>query len=761
MNGQPNDLQTAVTLHQAGELDRAEALYRDVLRATPSQPDALHLLGVIEHQRGRNEAAVELIAQAISVCPGHATYHNNLGAAHNALGRVTDAHQQFCRAVELNPNYPDARINLGSVFQQWNRLNEAAEEFRAAIRLQPEMANAHYRLGVILRKQGQTSDAIHAQEQAMRLRPDFAEASHQMAALLRESGQEVAAIEYLERLCQQRPADMPARFELGKLLLDGGRLDEAAVCFNEVIEREPGHYGAHDNLGVIYLTQRRFAEGAESCRTAISLKPDLARAHNSLGSIYLEQGLLAAAVECFQTTLRYAPNSAEAYSNLASVLLVQGRPGESVAAYRRSLELNPNLIRAHSNLLMLLHYDPDSTPEEIFAEHIRWNEQHAAVKPQYHAFANSPDPQRRLRIGYLSADFRAHSVAHFMQPVLAGHDADRVEVTCYSDVAVPDAVTGQIQAHVPRWRNIFGKDDDAVFRMIQEDGIDVLVDLAGHTGGNRLLVLARRAAPVQVTHLGYGGTTGVPAVDYRLSDEIADPPGETRRHTEELVCLPQGIFCYAPQPHCPEVSAPPTASNGFMTFGSFNNLSKVNEQVVDLWAELLRGVLRSKLLMKCCSFADEATRDRYLKLFAQRGISADRLQLTGQLPSLRDHLALYGQVDLALDSFPYTGATTTCEALWMGVPVVTLRGNQYVGRLSASLLSRVGLTELIADSKQEYLTIIQELSGNPKRLAQMRSSLRERMSSSSICDARQGARGLEDAYRNMWRQWCTGARIAG
>lgn len=727
MNQQVTDIQTAVAAHQAGDLTRAEAIYREILRTSPQHADALHLLGVLAHQRGDNQTAVANIERAIAVLPTSATYYNNLGAAQLGLGRLEEAFQSFQRASQLQSGYADPHFNLGDLYQRAGRLDEALSEFAEVIRLQPAMADAHYRMGLIRKQMGDAD----------------------------------AAIADLQRYCAQDSQNILARFELGNTLLDNGRLEEAIDCYQAVVERDPQHHRAHGNLGVAYMAQQRLIEAEQSCRAALNLQPELAAAHNTLGSILREQGLLSAATKCFENTISYAPDSAEGHSNMAGVLLVAGQPSLAVAGYRRALEINPTLSRVHSNLLMAMHYDPSCGPDEIYREHLRWNQIHLPTSSTPPVFSNSPDPNRRLRIGYLSADFRAHSVGYLIEPVLAAHDANQVEVTCYSEVSAPDEVTQRIRASVSRWRNTYGQSDDACLHIIREDEIDVLVDLAGHTGGHRLAVFARHAAPVQVTHLGYGSTTGVPAIGYRLTDHIADPPGEPRRHTEELIRLPTGLFCYHPPPNCPAVTSPPIDSNGFVTFGSFNNLAKIGEPVLDLWAELLRSIPHSRLLMKNCSFADQSTQDNYRQHFLKRGIAGDRLELLAHAPSVQQHLALYGRVDITLDSFPYTGATTSCESLWMGVPVVTLSGVNYVGRLSASLLMQLGLGRFIAHNDREYLRIVQQLAADHQSLVQLRSSLRKMMTASNVCDATGAARALEQAYRMMWQRWCPKARMAG
>ncbi len=761
MDGRPMTIEQALALHQTGDLTQARDAYRQILANNPEQPDALHLSGVIAYQQGQAREAIDLITQALRCRPEQAAFYNNLGAAQQALGELEHAEQSFQHALRIQPGYVDARFNLGVLHQQQDRLDAAVTDFTAVIRSAPQHLQAYLRLGGILHQQGQTRPAIDCFDRAAAIDSADDNAAFQLAVHYREAGCFDRAVDRLRRLCWRNAEHVGARFELATILQTLGRFGEAISYYHEVLEREPGHVQSYHNLGVAHTSLMQLNLAEDCFHRALELNPRHPAAHNGLGSLLREQGRLTAAAECFQKSIELAPFAAEPRTNLAGVLQVQGRPQEAVAAYRQAVDLDPNSRRIHSNLLMAMHYDSASTPDEIYREHQRWADRHAAVEPGLHSFANVRDPRRRLRIGYLSADFRAHSVAYFVEPLLARHNRDVVEVTCYADVAAPDDVTRRLEQYPEHWKNIYGKTDHDLLRIIRDDEIDILVDLAGHTGGNRLTVLARRAAPIQATHLGYGSTTGLSTVDYRLTDEIADPPTETRRHSEELFYLPSGIFCYSPPANCPPVGPLPCSALGHVTFGSFNNAAKIGPAVIDVWAELLHAVPESRLMMKNYSLTDEATAEQYRNRFAERGISADRLDLCGQSPSLREHFDHYGRIDIALDSFPYAGVTTTCESLWMGVPVVTLRGDHYVGRCSASLLSRIGCDELIAESTGDYLRIACELAANPERLAAARRSLRQTMAASPVCDAATAARELEECYRQMWQRWCLGIRKAG
>jgi protein O-GlcNAc transferase len=487
-------------------------------------------------------------------------------------------------------------------------------------------------------------------------------------------------------------------------------------------------------------------------RAALRLRPDNAEWHSNLGSLLQAKGFLTEAEESYRRAQALKPAASFVSENLGSVLTAQGRMDEALAVYREGLRRNPSHARIRSNLLLALNYLADQEPTEVLREHRAWEQAQCMVQAPVRVFANDLNPDRRLRIGYLSPDFRTHSVAYFLEPLLASHDHDAFEIYCYSDVPRPDATTVRLQAMADHWCEIAGLSDADVVALVMADGIDVLVDLAGHTACNRLSVFARRPAPVQVSWLGYPNTTGLPAMDCRITDALADPPGREAYHTEKLVRLEDCFLCYLPPSDAPEVEPLPAERNGFITFGSFNNLAKMQPGVIALWSEILRVVPEARLLLKNPSLTDSATREWIATMFESHGVGRGRLELLGHTPTPREHLMLYGRVDIALDTFPYNGTTTTCEALWMGVPVVTLAGETHAGRIGVSLLTSLGLTQLIAETKEEYIACALNLCSSPEQLVVSRASLRDRLSCSPLCDAGRFACRMESAFRAIWQE---------
>ena len=541
-------------------------------------------------------------------------------------------------------------------------------------------------------------------------------------------------------------------FHLGNAQAAQGRMDQAIAHYKHSLSlREDTE--AHNNLGNALVVQGRMDQAATHFERVLSLSPEHALAHNNLGLILLHRGRLAEASAHFQKAIAVQPDYAQAHNNLGLTRQTQGRMDQAVAHYQRALALRPDYVEAHSNMLLSLNYVPSIDPVALYTAHLdfamRWE---APLAPLIQPHPNDRSPERRLKIGYVSSDFRQHSVSHFIEPVLKSHDHDRFEIFCYSNHSQEDEVTARLKTQADHWRRIAGIPDDLVAKQIRADQIDILIDLNGHTANNRLLVFARKPAPIQAAWLGYPNTTGLAAMDYRLTDEFADPVGMTGHlHSEKLIRLPECFSCYQPPREAPEVSDLPAREKGFITFGSFNHLAKITPEVMAVWARLLQATPGSRLILKNPSLGDEAMQQAVRDAFSGLDIMPKRLELLGHDQSRNAHLARYQHIDIGLDPFPYNGTTTTCEALWMGVPVVTLAGRTHAGRVGASQLSNLGLTELICHTPDEYIATAMRLAGNLEHLSALRKGLRARMVASPLVDARRFTNYLEEAYRVMWK----------
>ena len=719
----PHTLQAALAHHRAGRQSDAETLYRRILDVAPDNATALHYLGVLLHQTGRRELSMQLLERALEVQPGYADAHNSLGNILFEHGKTEEALSHYKRALAINPGNPETHNNMGNILQQAGRLDEAVESYRRASEINPSYALTHNNLGFVLHKLGRTEEALGCYQRALALQPNYAK----------------------------------AHFNLGIAYQRLGRFNEAVACYQRTLALHPNHLAACNSLGTLLKALGNPDKAIDYFEQALKISPDSADGHINLGNCLLETHNLSGAIEAYQSALKLAPDYAEAHNNLASALLRNlGDLKMALTHFREAVRLKPESAGIHCNLLMALNYDSGITPETVFSEHLEFARRHAEPLTQVsRPHLNERNATRRLRIGYVSGDFRTHSVAHFILPVLTRHDKKRYEVFCYSNHPLADQVTIRLQSQANHWRMIAGKSDEETARQIREDSIDILVDLSGCTERNRLLLFAHKPAPVQVTWIGYPGSTGLSAMDYRITDGFADPVGMTESlHSEQLVRLPEVFSCFSAPGACPEVTAPPIQSMGHATFGSFNNFAKLTPEVLALWARILRETPGSKLMLRLNSMDNQAAHEKVHTVFADLDIAAERLVLRDSTPSQQSHLERYHEIDIALDPFPYNGTTTNCDALWMGVPVVTLAGRTHASRVGVSQLSNLGLTELIARDPDEYVDIAVRLAKDTERLATLRAGLRARMSASPLMDAARLTQHLEAAYRRMWECWC-------
>jgi protein O-GlcNAc transferase len=577
------------------------------------------------------------------------------------------------------------------------------------------------------------------------------------AARYLAAGRPAEAAEFYATILAVQPSHLAAARALGGIALEAGNHELAAACLARAAERRKDDAALHLQLAQALAALGRSAEAVTALQRVLRLKPKLLAAQLLIGASYGRLGEADSAIAHFRRALQLDPACAEAHVNLGSALLMKGSLAPAIAHYRRALALAPDNIALHANLVPALNYLPEATKEEIAAAARGW----ARLVPRRAGGAPRPspgDPERPLRIGYVSADLRDHPVAYFLESVLAASDRDAVAISCYSNHLGEDATTARLRGTVDRWRSIHGMSDEAVIAAIRDDGIDILVDLSGHTTGNRLAVFAARPAPVQCSWLGYFGTTGLAEIDYLIADRFVVPPGEEAFYSEAICRLPDSYLCFTPPREAPQV-VPSTAAGAPLTFGCFNNLLKINPAVVSAWSAILEAVPESRLLLKTRQLDDPALGQALVAQFAAHAIAPDRVVCAGGGPRAA-LLAAYGAVDIALDPFPYGGGTTTIEALWMGVPVVSLRGDRFTGRVGDSILTNCGLQELVADDVAGYVALARRLAQDPPRLAVLRAGMRNRLAASPLCDAPRFARHLEAAYRRMWRARCAGAARA-
>ncbi len=673
------------------------------------------------HQSGRLAEAEAIYRQILAVEPRHADSLHLLGVIARDMGRGDLAVDLIRQALLWMPNFADAHNNLGMAFYLQGQLDEAVASYRRAIAIKPDHEKAYNNLGAALRLQGSLDEAVAACRRAIEIEADLADAHN----------------------------------NLGVALMEQGLLDESAAACREAIRLMPDHPEACYNLGNTLKAQKQFEGAIAAYQRVLRLTPNHAQALMNLGNTREEMGQLDDAMECFQRVLQFQPDSAQVHNNLANALWSQGRPDEAIASYEEALRLQPDSTPIHSSFLASLYYSPQTTPGRLLAAHREFDRRHGApLRGTWCDHDNTPAPERRLKVGYVSPDFRHNVVGHFLIPLLEAHDHQQFEIHCYSSVRRPDAITDRCKRTADVWRDVAGLSDDALAERIREDRIDLLVDLSQHMPRNRLLVFARKPAPVQVAWLGHPWSTGLRAIDYRLTDAFMEPEGSAwSESVEKPVRLPDSWFCYDPIDECPEPGELPALRTGHVTFGCLANFARVNDAVLQRWAEILRRVDGSRLLMRCPAGATQA---RVQRVFEGHGIKADRVEFLGWTASRADFQRRFARMDIALDPFPYNGGTTTCDTLWMGVPVLTLPGEMVVVRLGLSILSAAGLTEFVAHSEEDYLRLAVSLASDLPLLAEWRRTLRDRMKASPFMDGPRFARNVEQAYREMWRRWCEG-----
>jgi predicted O-linked N-acetylglucosamine transferase (SPINDLY family) len=607
-----------------------------------------------------------------------------------------------------------------------------------------QIAGGHHRAGRV-------AEAEALYREVLARSPDHSEALHLLGVLAGQTGHLDAAIALIGRAIAVNPAVALYHGNLGEIHRRSRDWERAIASLRRAIALEPRWAEAHNNLGNVFWEQGRIDDALVLYTRAIELKPDHAESHSNLGNLLKDQGRLDEAVAAYGRALALKPALADAHNNLGNALREQGRLDEALACYQRAVELRPDFAGAASNRLVALHYHPGYDAQAILHEHLRWARQFAeplAVEIGPHQHDRAPD--RRLRVGFVSPDFRDHPVGRLLLPLFHHHDRGESDFIGYSDGRIADAVTDKLKALADGWRETLGLSDRQVADRVRDDRIDILVDLALHTAENRMRVFARKPAPVQVTMLGLPATTGLATIDYRLTDGYLDPPGMTDAdYVERSVRLPGCFWIYEPPEEAPPVGSLPAETRGFVTFGCLNQFTKISRPALQLWARVLQSQPGARLVLQS---QPGSHRDAVRRLFEQGGVG-ERIAFIPRV-SRAGYFQQYCQLDLVLDSFPYNGHTSTLDALWMGVPVVTLAGRTAVGRGGVSILSNLGLPELIARTPEQYIEIATGLARDRTRLAALRSELRPRMRSSPLMDGKRYAADVEAALRRMWRTWC-------
>jgi protein O-GlcNAc transferase len=752
-------LETATELHRAGNFAAARGLYRQVLARDPAHTLALYRGGLLELQDGHPDTALALVEQAVAAVADEPRYQFVLGQSLQALRRWDRAIDAYELALKLQPDFLDAWNNVGICRQLRGQLPQAAMAYRQALLLESRNAGVMANLGTVLREMGELTEAVELLGAAAELEPAVASHRLNLGIAYWNQGDFPRAEHTLNEALARAPQDPDAFFNLGNALHGLGRQREAIDRYRQALQLRPDYVDALINLGNVHTELGEFAAGMEAYDLALRARPDSVVALNNAAVLMRTLGHIDDAATTLHRALELDPGNAALHDTLGNVYKDAGELDAAIASFRKSLELDPGSWATHSNLAYTLSFQaPEAAP--VLEECLRWNERFTVGLPRcaHHADGrDAPDlcePNRRLKIGYVSPDFRDHCQSLFTIPLLSQHDHAAFEIFCYASIKRPDEHTRRIAAYADVWRDVRTLNDEALCRLIRADRIDILIDLTMHMAGGRPLLFARKPAPIQIAWLAYPGTTGIGAMDYRLSDPRLDPDGFDAHYSERTLRLPDSFWCYDPLTHHPGVNDLPAVSRGYLTLGCLNNPCKLTDHTLRLWGGVMRALPGARLLLM-------APVGRHRQHLSQRlrahGIAADRVDFLPFQPR-GEYLRSYHDIDLGLDTFPYNGHTTSLDSLWMGVPVVSRVGRTSVGRGGLTQLFQMDLLELAAESDEAFVAVAATLGQDLVRLAALRKELRSRLERSALMDASRFARHVEHAYREAWRNLGFGGR---
>ena len=739
-------LETATEHHRAGDLTAARRLYSEVLAVDRAHHLTLFRLGLLELQEGHRQAAATRLGEAAERAPGNAAYQLGLAQALQALERWADAAAALERVLEIEPDSFDAHFALGVVRQRAGQLAAAQVAYRSALVRKPDDPSTLGNLGSVLRELGEVDAAIGFLERATSIEPLASSHAINLGIAFSGRGDYAAAETHLRAVLVREADNADAAFNLGNALRGLGQPREALEQYRYAVTLRPGYAQASNNLGNLLKELGDFAAAKAAFDAALIARPTYVVALNNAGCLERTLGRLDAAEDLLRRGLELEPRHPALHDNLGNVLKDAGALEEAIDHYRRALEIDPGSSTTHSNLAYALSFQC-AEPRPILEECLRWGSRFAA--PLEHCATGSArdrSPDRQLKVGYVSGDFREHCQSLFTLPLLTHHDARAVEIFCYSSVERPDEWTRRIESHADVWREARALDDSALAGLIRRDGIDILVDLNMHMANGRPLLFARKPAPVQIAWLAYPGTTGIGPMDYRLSDPRLDPEGFEHHYSERTLHLPDTFWCYDPQNENIEVNALPALERGHLTLGCFNNPCKLTDRTLRLWAPVMGAIPGARLKLMAPAGRH---RRRLIERLRAAGIDAGRLSFVEFRPR-EEYLRFYHDVDFGLDTIPYNGHTTSLDALWMGVPIVTRTGNTCVGRAGLSQLFHLDLLDLVASSDEAFVACTIALASDLDRLGALRRSLRESMRRSPLMDAARFAHNIECAYRRAW-----------
>lgn len=760
LSGQSDNAQVcfkrALALHRLEQWALAETGYKKVLSIAPQHVEALHNLGALALTTGKWSEAASYFEQALLLQKDNVETLASLGTSQLRGKNFRAAVDTFRQALALDPAYTDAYIGLCGALRELGSLDDALTCIRQATDREPLQANACIEHGLTLYAMAQYPDAENWYRKALLVSPADASIYNNLGAIKRKMEEPEIAVGCFQRAIDLEPDFAEAHLNLGNTLQSLGRYPEAMSRYEQALSLAPEFAEAHLATGSLWQLLGNLNRAEDHYRRAVEYNPALAHAYSNLGTVLGATRRYEEAMRCYDKALELKAESADALVNRSNVLKDTGRVAEAIEALRQALELDPRCMVAHHNLLFNQNYLAQEPAVQMLANAQRFGTIASATATPYNQWLCTKERQRKLRIGFVSGDFLNHPVGHFLENVLAALQTlanETLEVVCYPTRICEDALSQRMQRHIKEWTPVYGMSDAMVAQRIHNDHIDVLFDLSGHTGHNRLPMFAWKPAPIQVSWIGYFATTGLPAIDYFMADPWTMSASEEAFFTEEVWRLPETRLCFTPPDAEVSVGPLPALSNGHITFACFNNLAKINDAVLDTWVQILKRLPTSKLFIKSQLIGEETSRKAVVAWFTSRGIVQERLLLE-DYGSRQDYLAVHNKVDIALDPFPFPGGTTTAESLWMGVPVMTLEGEHFLSRQGAGLLGNAGLTDWIARDVDDYIERTVAHASDMAALATLRIGLRKQVLHSPIFDSARFARHFEAAIRDMWIRWC-------
>ncbi len=789
-------LKTAIKQHSKGEFSKVVKICKDALGKDPNNQIAVNLLDLAAQQERRLEHAVKLIKESSDTNPIYHAALENLGNMLVSFQRYEEAVPRYSEAMDTNPNLPQLHNALGIILEVSGRLDEAIASYDVALEINPDFAEAHYNKGKALVNSKMYEEATASFERVVAINPYLENVHNSFGLAYVELKKYADAISIYLAGLRLDPQNDAIQYNLGNVNLQLGLIEDAIDCYRQAIVINPNNASYHIKLGEVFLRQGLSDFGITEFKKAIKTQPELvdsylllgdllknlrqpneaidalqaflngkfdkpgeprvdfAKIHNLLGLLFSSMGKMNEALKNYRTSVEFDPKSAVAHSNYGAELLSCGNLAEAIAHIETAISLEPEIHDMFSNKLYALSYYNGQSAKTLYSEHLEWEKRFAKkYQDSWPQHFNSCDPERPLRVGFVSPDLGPHPVGSLVLGLLENLSVENIISICYSS-RIPDDTTNSFRAAASIWHDVYQQSDNVLANNIFADEVDILVDLSGHTKGSRLNVFASKPAPIQMSWAGYVSTTGLSAMDYILSDKYSILEDEEQYYQEKVIRMPDGWVCYSPPKDSPEIDISPCEQKGYLTFGSFNNPRKINEDTIAVWSKILTSVPGSRLMIKYNGASPDANSDRLMGGFRENGVDCSSIILEGWAPHV-ELLERYNAVDIALDTFPYSGGVTTFEALWMGVPVITVPGKTFASRHSQSHLSTIGLTEFIAKNRTEYVRLAVELADNTERLAELRCNLRSIMAASPSCDGDKFANNFEALMRDIWREWCS------